>query len=169
MTNEFALVFAKHNGEFMLVPFCELKGGDYLPIIDRTVGVASHLSGDATFNGWLLYDNEDESWYPEDLEWQDDEDVEELLAEFSDVPMNPETECIESEWLHFPAGTNREEIRHWFEETFDVRMKGSLDEMSIQITFTEDDLEWMCEKFDIEDETDLYNAVWECISTYMEM
>lgn len=44
----------------------------------------------------------------------------ELWSEFGDIPMNPETECIEEPWLDFPAGTHREEIWHWFEETFDV-------------------------------------------------
>lgn len=179
MTNEFALVFAKHNGEFTLVPFCELAKGDYLPIIHRTIGVESHPSGDSTFDDWLLYDDKDESWFPEDLEWND-EDLEELWAEFGDVPMNPETECIESDWLHFPAGTNREEIWHWFEDTFDCRVADlmygvresrrtaePLGAMSIQMTFTEDDIERMRRKFDIEDENDLYSAVWECISTYM--
>ena len=39
--------------------------------------------------------------------------VKELWNEFGDVPMNPETECIEEAW---------EEIWHWFEETFDVRV-----------------------------------------------
>lgn len=48
--------------------------------------------------------------------------VKELWSEFGDVPMNPETECIEEAWHGFPAGTNREEIWHWFEETFDVRV-----------------------------------------------
>lgn len=43
-----------------------------------------------------------------------------LWNEFGDVPMNPETECIEVKWHGFPAGTHREEIWHWFEETFDV-------------------------------------------------
>lgn len=46
----------------------------------------------------------------------------ELWNEFGDVPMNPETECIEEAWNGFPAGTHREEIWHWFEETFDVRV-----------------------------------------------
>lgn len=44
----------------------------------------------------------------------------ELWDEFGDVPMNPETEFIEVKWHGFPAGTHREEIWHWFEETFDV-------------------------------------------------
>lgn len=43
-----------------------------------------------------------------------------LWHEFGDVPMNPETECIEAEWHGFPAGTHREDIWHWFEETYDA-------------------------------------------------
>ena len=46
--------------------------------------------------------------------------VKELWEEFGDVPMNPETECIEYDWGWFEAGDEREEIWHWFEETFDV-------------------------------------------------
>lgn len=48
--------------------------------------------------------------------------VKELWNGFGNVPMDPETECIEEAWHGFPAGTNREEIWHWFEETFDVRV-----------------------------------------------
>ena len=40
----------------------------------------------------------------------EDGDPEALWAEIGDVPMNPETECIEVEWHGFPAGTHREEI-----------------------------------------------------------
>ena len=42
--------------------------------------------------------------------------LEELWRQFGDVPMNPETECIEEDFLHFPAGTNRMDIWHWFDE-----------------------------------------------------
>lgn len=53
------------------------------------------------------------------------ETIEEYLAEylwgdFGDVPMNPETECIERDWNVFPSGTHREEIWHWFEEKLNV-------------------------------------------------
>lgn len=44
----------------------------------------------------------------------------ELWEEFGDVPMNPATECIEVAWCGFPKGTHREDIWHWFEETFGV-------------------------------------------------
>lgn len=30
--------------------------------------------------------------------------------------MNPETEQIESDFLHFPSGTDKEDIWHWFDE-----------------------------------------------------
>lgn len=46
--------------------------------------------------------------------------VKDLWDEFGDVPMNPETECIEEEWHGFPASTFREDIWHWFEETFNI-------------------------------------------------
>ena len=49
-----------------------------------------------------------------------------LWKEFGDILMNPETECIEAEWNGFPAGTHREVIWHWFEETFDVSVAEDL-------------------------------------------
>lgn len=45
-----------------------------------------------------------------------DAKLESLWAEFSDVPMNPKTECMDAEFLSFPAGTPREDIWHWFDE-----------------------------------------------------
>lgn len=47
-----------------------------------------------------------------------DEALEKLWEQFGDVPMDPETECIEEPWLCFPAGTNREDIWHWFNERY---------------------------------------------------
>ena len=44
-----------------------------------------------------------------------------------------------------------------------------MDDVTIQITFTKDDIEHLRKKFDIEDKEDLYQAVWEMICTYMEM
>lgn len=45
-----------------------------------------------------------------------DAKLERLWGEFADVPMNPGTEEMEEPFLHFPVGTNREEIWHWFDE-----------------------------------------------------
>ena len=47
-----------------------------------------------------------------------DRELEELWDEFADVPMNPETEEMEEPFLHFPAGTNREEVWEWFDERY---------------------------------------------------
>ena len=45
-----------------------------------------------------------------------DEVLEELWEQFGDVPMNPETECIEEPFMGWGAGIHREEIWHWFDE-----------------------------------------------------
>lgn len=50
----------------------------------------------------------------------------ELWNRFGDVPMNPETEEIECYWNGFDEGTHREEIWHWFEETFRVSVAEDL-------------------------------------------
>ena len=50
----------------------------------------------------------------------------ELWGEFGDVPMNPETECIEVDWHGFPAGTKREKIWYWFEDEFNVSVAKDL-------------------------------------------
>lgn len=42
--------------------------------------------------------------------------LEDAWDDFADVPMDPETECIEEPFLFFKAGTRREEIWHWFDE-----------------------------------------------------
>ena len=52
--------------------------------------------------------------------------AEELWREFGDVPMDPATECIECDWLIFPAGTHREEIWFWFEDTFSLSVAKDL-------------------------------------------
>lgn len=51
-----------------------------------------------------------------DLEAAKDREVEKLWSEFADVPMDPETECMEENFLHFPAGTEREDIWRWFDD-----------------------------------------------------
>lgn len=45
-----------------------------------------------------------------------DEELERLWNDFSDIPMNPDTEKIEEPFMDFPAGTDREDIWHWFDE-----------------------------------------------------
>ena len=50
----------------------------------------------------------------------------ELWVEFGEIPMNPETECIEEEWHGFSAGTFREDIWHWFEENLNISVAEDL-------------------------------------------
>lgn len=45
-----------------------------------------------------------------------DGEIERIWEEFDDVPLNPETETIESDFRHFPEGTHREVIWSWFDE-----------------------------------------------------
>lgn len=47
-------------------------------------------------------------------------DVRALWEDFGDVPMNPETECLDEQWHQFAAGTFREDVWHWFEQEFGV-------------------------------------------------
>lgn len=46
--------------------------------------------------------------------------IKDFWLDFGNVPMNPNTECIEEYWNGFAAGTHREEIWEWFEETYGV-------------------------------------------------
>lgn len=49
---------------------------------------------------------------------QRDQALEQAWAAFGDIPMNPDTECIEEPFLQFPIGTNREDIWHWFDSRY---------------------------------------------------
>ena len=47
---------------------------------------------------------------------QRDKLLEEKWLELEDVPVNPETEKLEAPFMHFPVGTDKEEIWRWFDE-----------------------------------------------------
>ena len=53
----------------------------------------------------------------EEIETLRDRDtaLEEMWRQFADVPMNPETECIEEAFMGWGPGVSREEIWHWFD------------------------------------------------------
>ena len=44
-----------------------------------------------------------------------------------------------------------------------------MEETTIQIIFTIDDINYLKIKFDIDDKEAFYQALWEMINTYMEM
>lgn len=63
--------------------------------------------------------------------------IHDLWMTFGNIPMDPETECLEEEWAPkfqfggrtratFPAGTHREDIWHWFEEEFNISIAEDL-------------------------------------------
>lgn len=60
------------------------------------------------------------------FEYRRSDYIEDLWMDFDDVPMNPDTECIEEEWNGFPVGTHREEVWHWFEETYGISVAKDL-------------------------------------------
>ena len=41
--------------------------------------------------------------------------------------------------------------------------------VTILLNFDKDDIKWLRTKFDIKSKEDLVTAVWECITTYMEL
>jgi len=47
--------------------------------------------------------------------------AETLWGKLGDIPTD-NNDCIELPFEHFSAGTNREDIWHWFESAFDVRV-----------------------------------------------
>ncbi len=49
-----------------------------------------------------------------------DAELEKLWQQFGDIPMDPETECIEAGFMQFPAGTNIADIWHWFDEQHSI-------------------------------------------------
>lgn len=44
-----------------------------------------------------------------------------------------------------------------------------LEGMTITLNFSPDNLSYLREKFEIEDKEDLLDAIYECITTYMEL
>ena len=44
-----------------------------------------------------------------------------LWLDFAEIPIDAE-DAIEQGFEHFPIGTHRQEIWHWFEENFNVRV-----------------------------------------------
>lgn len=56
-------------GQRMTVPFRKVKAGDI--VLDRqvlcVVADDAHYSGDASYPGWMFYDRDGESWFPEDF------------------------------------------------------------------------------------------------------
>ena len=46
---------------------------------------------------------------------EDDAAIEKLWDELTDIPMDPETEKMDTDWRFWKKGTDREDIWHWFD------------------------------------------------------
>ena len=87
---------------------CGLAGGDWEVVYS---GILVPLFSKSSFTLTILY-------LPGSIR--------RLWEEFGDIPMDPETECIEQSWHGFPSETHREKIWHWFEETFQISVTEDL-------------------------------------------
>ena len=91
----------------------------YAPIAPGTCGSVNHVDGSGQIH--MFWDNgrtlalvpEVDSFEKIELT---DEVLEQLWQNFADVPMNPDTEKMEAWFLHFSAGTDREDIWKWFDQ-----------------------------------------------------
>ena len=61
------------------------------------------------------YEEELEKILADETPEERDRYLESLWLESEDVPLNPNTECIEDPYLCFSVGTHREDIWHWFD------------------------------------------------------
>jgi hypothetical protein len=59
-------------------------------------------------------------------EYRRAEYIKNLWLDFGDIPMNPDTECIEEEWNGFAAGWHRTSICDWFEESYGISVAKDL-------------------------------------------
>lgn len=53
-----------------------------------------------------------------------EEQIKALWAIFGDIPMNPDTECLDDSFLYFPTGTFREDIWDWFDVRYEDGVYG---------------------------------------------
>lgn len=95
------------------IPFIELK--------ELIVALADKFEMLHDDSDWCELDYMDEI-----VRYTNKEIAKELWSSFGEIPMNPYTEEIESEWNGFQEGTHREDIWHWFEETFGVSVAEDL-------------------------------------------
>lgn len=63
------------------IPFESLDVGDMFFVngTPHKVGIKAHISGDASYDGYLLYDDQNAGWFPEEL------DTEEYLILMSEI------------------------------------------------------------------------------------
>lgn len=100
----------KQTGAYYDLFICSRNGSR----TERTIAKRENVFGPEMYV-FIHYLNEmmdelDQHWTPEDLErsWK----------ELGNIPINPETECIEEPFMRFSIGTPREDIWHFFDEHY---------------------------------------------------
>lgn len=104
---ELSFFAAQHTECLFCIPYTEQK--------EVIVEAAFRFEAEHEGTTWTESD-----YYAEITSFAEKTFAKELWSRFGDVPMNPDTETIDEAWNSFPKGTHREEIWHWFEETFHV-------------------------------------------------
>lgn len=104
-----------HKGHLSCIPFPYTELKDFIGELTEKF---ENIHSDSDWN--------DFDYNEEIIKFTNKELAKELWDRFGDIPMNPETEEIEEEWNGFSVGTWREDIWHWFEETFNVSVAKDL-------------------------------------------
>lgn len=60
-------VLIVRDGEEQVVPFFDLRDGDFIPEMNCVIQGEAHFSGDESYDGWLVYDTKGNDYYPEDF------------------------------------------------------------------------------------------------------
>lgn len=70
MDNKQVKVIRKHSTELMLAPFNSIRKGDTIFVQQAAIvcGEDAHKSEDPSYDGFLLYGEDGDSWFPEDLD-----------------------------------------------------------------------------------------------------
>lgn len=68
--DEMSYVRSNRDGESGYCHFYELKKGDtfFRGGVPHVVDIDAHFSVDSSYDGYLLYDEDGNDWYPEDLD-----------------------------------------------------------------------------------------------------
>lgn len=109
---EMTLVLAEHQKDFRYHLPSSLTGEELKGLVDT---LADRFEQDYAGADWCELD-----YLWELRKYVLAEVARKLWQDFGDVPMNPETECLEEDWNGFDAGTFRENIWQWFEEEFPI-------------------------------------------------
>lgn len=98
-----------------------IKDIPYEELRDIILDIAENFESVHPDTDWYELD------YNEEIEkFTNKELAKELWRRFGDIPMNPYAEEIEQDWNGFLKGTFREDIWHWFEDTFNVSVAEDL-------------------------------------------